>query len=72
MVWSRRLLSIPAVDISSEQRQQKRCATPDLLKRCQDFVSALLEIEEPSKLSVKERPALERTDTVLGQVLGRP
>jgi hypothetical protein len=46
-------------------------ASPDLLKRCQDFMTALLEVEDASTLSVKERRALERTDTVLGQVLGQ-
>ena len=47
-----------------------RAAPADVLKTCQDFVAALLEIEEPAKLDVKERRALERTATVLSQVLG--
>ena len=45
--------------------------SPDLLKRSQDFVSALLEVDDAAKLSVKERRALERTSLVLGQVLGQ-
>jgi len=42
----------------------------DVVKTCQNFVATLLEIDEPGKLSVKERRALERTAMVLGQVLG--
>ena len=45
--------------------------SPDLLKRSQDFVSALLEVDDAAKLTVKERRALERTSLVLGQVLGQ-
>jgi len=47
-------------------------SAPDLVEFCKAFTAVLLEVEEPSALSVKERRALDRTATVLNQVLGRP
>jgi hypothetical protein len=43
----------------------------DLLKACKDFAALLLEVDELNALGDKERRALERTATVLDQVLGQ-
>jgi hypothetical protein len=43
----------------------------DLVKACKEFASLLLDVDEPKTLGAKERRALERTATVLNQVLGQ-
>jgi hypothetical protein len=55
-----------------EPSPQKSAQPADLVEVCKQFTAVLLEVDEPSALSVKERRALDRTSTVLNQVLGRP